>query len=250
VGWDRTIAEPDAENFKGLILGRKIEAISRRGKFIVMQLDEDYLLVHLRMSGDLRVEKAFDADGKALPVREHDRMVLTFADGYRLAFFNPRKFGRVWLTDDLAHLLGKLGPEPLDEHLTEEMFAGMLHRHQRQIKPLLMDQTFLAGMGNIYTDEALFGAGIHPLTRSNLLSETQAAVLLTEIRHVLQEGIRRNGSSIDWAYRGGEFQNEFQVYQRTGENCPVCSNPIERIVVGQRGTHFCPHCQPLLYTGG
>jgi formamidopyrimidine-DNA glycosylase len=250
VDWPKTIAEPDAENFKGLILGRSVESINRRGKYIVMHLDEGYLLIHLRMSGDLRVEPDLDETGEAIPFRKHDRMVLTFADGYRLAFFNPRKFGRVWLTDDLDHLLGKLGPEPLDEALTAERFYEMLNGHKRQIKPLLMDQNFIAGMGNIYTDEALFASGIHPLTGSNQITSAQAETLLTEMRYVLKEGIRRNGSSIDWAYRGGEFQNEFQVYQRTGEDCPVCSTPIERIVVGQRGTHFCPHCQPILWSGG
>lgn len=246
VDWARTIAEPDMDSFKGLILGRHIETVTRRGKYIVMYLNEGYLLIHLRMSGDLRVEKAYDESGNEIPFRKHDRVVLNFGDSYRLAFFNPRKFGRMWLTDDLEHLLGSLGPEPLEETLSEKQFFAMLQRHHRQIKPLLMDQAFLAGMGNIYTDEALFAAGIHPLTGSNQLTEAQAAVLLAEIRHVLQEGIRRNGSSIDWAYRGGEFQNEFQVYQRTGESCPVCSTPIERMVVGQRGTHFCPHCQPIL----
>lgn len=250
VDWDRTIAEPDAENFKGLILGRSIDSVTRRGKHIVMHLDEGYLLVHLRMSGDLRVEKALSEDGQAVAFKKHDRMVLTFEDNYRLAFFNPRKFGRVWLTDDLDHLLGGLGPEPLEDDFTAEMFFNMLQRHQRQIKPLLMDQTFIAGMGNIYTDEALFSSRIHPLTRSNQLSRQHAETLLSNMRYVLSEGIRRNGSSIDWAYRGGEFQNEFQVYQRTGEECPVCSTLVERIVVGQRGTHFCPQCQPFLVNGG
>jgi len=246
VDWPRTIAEPEAESFQGLILGRSITAVSRRGKHIVLHLDEGFLVIHLRMSGDLRVEEAFDAAGEAVPFRKHDRVGLTFHDGYRMVFHNPRKFGRMWLTDNTRHLFKKLGPEPLDDALTREDFFIMLQHHKRQIKPLLMDQTFLAGMGNIYTDEALFAARIHPLTISHQISAEQAGVLLEEIRAVLQEGIRRNGSSIDWAYRGGTFQNEFQVYQRTGEDCPVCGTEIERIVVGQRGTHFCPHCQPLL----
>jgi formamidopyrimidine-DNA glycosylase len=246
VDWDRTIAEPTAEHFRGLILGRRIEAVSRRAKFIVMALDEGYLVVHLRMSGDLRVEKAWDDAGKPLPFNKHDRVGLLFEDGFRLVFHDPRKFGRVWLTDETDHLCAHLGPEPLDEALTAEQFFAMLQRHQRQVKPLLLDQSFLAGMGNIYTDEALFAAGIHPLTRSDQLDAEQAAGLLAEIRQVLNQGIQRNGASIDWVYRGGSFQNEFQVYQRTGEHCPVCQTPIQRMVVGQRGTHFCPHCQPFL----
>jgi formamidopyrimidine-DNA glycosylase len=119
-----------------------------------------------------------------------------------------------------------------------------LQQHHRQIKPLLLDQTFLAGMGNIYTDEALFLAKIHPLTTSHSLNEADAARLLDAIRQVLEKGIRANGASIDWVYKGGGFQNDFTVYQRTGQACIRCGTMIERMVVGQRGTHFCPICQP------
>ena len=113
------------------------------------------------------------------------------------------------------------------------------------IKPLLMDQHFLAGMGNIYTDEALFKSKIHPLTIASSLSSTQARSLLNAIRSVLQAGIEHNGSSIDWVYRGGSFQNYFCVYARTGKHCYVCGTPIARITVGQRGTHYCPNCQTM-----
>ena len=109
-----------------------------------------------------------------------------------------------------------------------------------------MDQSFLAGLGNIYTDEALFISRINPLQLSNSLSHKDASALLAAIRSVLNEGIKRNGASIDWVYRGGDFQNYFKVYQKTGQNCLACGNPIKRIVVGQRGTHFCPVCQPLM----
>jgi len=115
----------------------------------------------------------------------------------------------------------------------------------RQLKPLLLDQTFLAGLGNIYADEALHQAGLHPLDNASQLDQTQAARLLTSIRQVLEDGIQRQGASIDWVYRGGDFQNYFHVYQRTGEACNNCGTPIQRIVVGQRGTHFCPACQSL-----
>jgi formamidopyrimidine-DNA glycosylase len=118
-----------------------------------------------------------------------------------------------------------------------------LRNRKRQLKPLLLDQGFLAGLGNIYTDEALFLAKLHPLTLSNAISKKKADGLWLAIREVLEEGIRRNGASIDWVYRGGDFQNHFRVYGRTGEPCPICKTPVERITVGQRGTHFCPHCQ-------
>jgi formamidopyrimidine-DNA glycosylase len=112
------------------------------------------------------------------------------------------------------------------------------------IKPLLMDQAFLAGLGNIYTDEALHLAKIHPRERSHELSHDQIRDLWSGIRTALKAGLRNNGASIDWVYQGGQFQEQFRVYQRTGEPCPVCGTAIERIILGQRGTHFCPSCQP------
>ena len=140
-------------------------------------------------------------------------------------------------------VFARLGPEPLDGSLTGEILHQRLQNRKRQIKPLLLDQGFIAGLGNIYTDEALNLARIHPLTRANGLTRKQAEALLIAIRTVLAEGIRRNGASIDWVYQGGDFQNYFRVYQRTGEPCPVCGTSIQKIVVGQRGTHFCPVCQ-------
>jgi formamidopyrimidine-DNA glycosylase len=141
-------------------------------------------------------------------------------------------------------VVGGLGPEPLDPDFT----SGELHRrllaHRRQLKPLLLDQTFIAGLGNIYTDEALHLAGLHPLMISNTIDGPQSERLWFSIRQVLQDGIHRQGASIDWVYRGGDFQNYFRVYQRTGDPCPVCDAPIQRILVGQRGTHYCSNCQP------
>ena len=219
--------------------GQAVRTVGRRAKFLTIQLEQDTLLCHLRMSGDIRVE----AQGEAL--QKHDRLALNFVDGTRLVFNDPRKFGRVWLLSDPASVLDKLGPEPLDPDFKADDLVARLHRSKRQIKPLLLDQTFLAGMGNIYSDEALHRAGLHPLTLSNQISNEQAGLLLESIRGVLEEGIRRNGASIDWVYRGGDFQNTFRVYQRTGQPCPVCGSPILRMVIGQRGTHFCPVCQPI-----
>lgn len=237
VSWPRTIEEPFARSFQKRITGQSIQDIGRRGKFIVFVLSKDTMLIHLRMSGDLRVGRVDQELGN------HIRMALYFDNDYQLAFNNPRKFGRVWLVNDPKEVLGELGPEPFDEEFTAEFFYQNLQRHSRQIKPLLIDQKFIAGLGNIYTDEALNLAKIHPLVRSNQLSIEQAGVLLTSIREVLKEGIHRNGASIDWVYRGGEFQNHFRVYQRQGEPCPECKTPITRIVVGQRGTHLCEYCQ-------
>ena len=201
--------------------------------------------MHLRMSGDLRVEFCADASGIEIPPHKHDRLVLDFMSGQRLAFNNPRKFGRVWLVENPQEILGSLGPEPHDAGLTDCKFFEMLQSHKRQLKPLLLDQHFLAGMGNIYTDEALFRAKLHPRVQSHTLSTEQSSRLLMEIRAVLREGIARNGASIDWVYRGGDFQNMFNVYGRSGEACPACGSAIERLLVGQRGTHICPKCQKL-----
>ena len=235
--WERTLAEPEPEEFERRILGKKVSDVGRRGKFLLVEFPGETLLIHLRMSGDLIVEKQSD------PVAPHHRLMLDFEDGLRLAFNDTRKFGRVWLVSDPSIVLGDLGPEPLAEDLTPQEFHHKLQAHRRQIKPLLLDQRFIAGLGNIYTDEALHLAKIHPLAISNSLDAAQSKRLWSSIRRVLKEGIERQGASIDWVYRGGDFQNYFRVYQRTGDPCPSCGSPIQRILVGQRGTHYCENCQ-------
>jgi formamidopyrimidine-DNA glycosylase len=245
VFWARTIAYPTADEFAEQLPGLVIERVWRRGKYIILHLSGADLLIHLRMSGDVRVETILDESGAARPLLPHDRVVLWFVDQTRLVFNNPRKFGRMWLVDNAENIVGQLGPEPLSDDLNGDILYALLRRHHRMIKPLLLDQTFIAGMGNIYTDEALFLAGIHPRRRSDTVSLPEAHHLMETIRIVLNHGIQANGASIDWVYRGGGFQNQFRVYQRTGEACSRCGGRIERTVVGQRGTHFCPHCQPL-----
>jgi formamidopyrimidine-DNA glycosylase len=237
--WDRTLATPAPGEFKTRLVGQIIQDVGRRGKFLIIRLSSDQsLLFHLRMSGDLILSQN---EGPPAP---HDRIILHLDDNLRLAFNDTRKFGRAWLVSDPGSILGSLGPEPLDLSFTAEDLFTRLHAFHRQLKPLLMDQTFLAGLGNIYTDEALHMAGIHPLRSSDTLTISDASRLWESIRHVLQEGIRLSGASIDWVYRGGEFQNQFRVYKRTGEACPVCGTGIHKIFVGQRGTHYCPNCQP------
>jgi formamidopyrimidine-DNA glycosylase len=240
VGWKRSIAEPSAAAFKRRIVGQQVSGVGRRGKFIKLDLSEGTLLIHLRMSGDLLLAKS------EKPLGAHSRVQLYFDDGLQLSFNDPRKFGRVWLLQDAETVLALLGPEPLDPALTPVGFHHMLASRKRQLKPLLLDQTFLAGLGNIYTDEALWAAKLHPLELSNQVTKQQARILLSGIRRVLNEGIRRNGASIDWVYRGGDFQNHFKAYQRTGEPCQRCGTKIKRITLGQRGTHFCPRCQRLV----
>jgi formamidopyrimidine-DNA glycosylase len=233
--WERTLATP-IDDFYARLPGQSIQSIHRRGKFIVLSLDFDTLLIHLRMSGDLRVEPDRDEQGNLLPLEPHDRAVFYFQEPLRLAFNDARKFGRIWLTPHPGEVLGGLGIEQFDPALTAERFYQMLVARRRQLKPLLLDQSFIAGLGNIYTDEALHLAQIHPLRPSETITPADADRLLQAVRTVLEEGIRRNGASIDWVYRGGSFQNNFRAYGRTGEPCPVCGRPIERTVVGQRGT--------------
>ncbi len=237
--WGRTLETPSEEEFEHRIVGQTVQDIGRRGKFLLIQLSEDVLVFHLRMSGDLLVEPLDD------PVPAHHRLVLDLSGGLRLAFNDTRKFGRAWLVKNPQDLLAGLGPEPLDSALTPPDFYHMLHSRQRLLKPLLLDQSFLAGIGNIYADEALHLARLHPLMNSQDISFEQAERLLDSIRRVLQQGILTQGASIDWVYRGGDFQNHFRAYGRTGEPCPNCGTPIAHIIVGQRSTHYCPNCQRL-----
>lgn len=244
--WDKTLAEPSVAEFATRLTGQKILDVRRRGKFILLQLESDTFILHLRMSGDVRIEPIFKAGSAQLPLLKHDRLVLTFENGWRLVFNDPRKFGRAWLVHEPDKMLTGLGVEPLDDQFSAEDLKKLLVGRKRAIKPLLLDQSVISGLGNIYTDEALHLAGIHPLTLANALSGVDYEHLWLAIRSVLQEGIRHNGASIDWVYRGGDFQNYFRVYGRQGQPCPVCQTPVQKIIVGQRGTHFCPTCQPLL----
>jgi formamidopyrimidine-DNA glycosylase len=243
VHWARTLATPPVKKFKEQVRGQKILAVTRRAKYFILRLQDYNLLIHLRMSGDLMVRRS------RIEREPHDRLALSLhgENGLEslLVFNDTRKFGRVWLTDQPESILGKLGPEPLERSFTAQWLYENLRQRKRQLKPLLLDQTFIAGLGNIYTDECLHIAKLHPLKLSNTVSQEQAGTLREAIRSVLKEGIRRNGASIDWVYRGGEYQNYFRVYDRDGEPCPVCGAEIQKLTVGQRGTHICPRCQPL-----
>lgn len=244
ITWDKIIAPPEnPASFKRQLIGKTILDVRRRGKFLHFPLDEGHLIGHLRMSGDMRMERKFSEQGEPHPIQAYDRVVINFRAPWRLVFVNVRKFGRMYFTPDPQSIFGDLGPEPLGAEFSLQEFGVQLHSHHRQIKPLLMDQHFVAGLGNIYTDEALFRAKIHPLCISDSLSQQEIQQLHHAIQTVLNEGIVQFGASLDWVYRGGEFQNYFKVYGRKEEPCPICGTPIEKISVGQRGTHFCPQCQ-------
>lgn len=238
--WDRALETPSPAHFVEQLTGQVIRTVSRRAKYIWIQLENSWhLFVHLRMSGDLLIQPP------GYQPKRHDRLLLGLSDGHWLAFNDTRKFGRIWLTDAPQTILGKLGPEPFDPAYTADVLYQGLRETNRQLKPLLLDQSFVAGLGNIYTDEALHLAGLHPLTISSAVSAERATALHQAIRTVLETGIKNNGASIDWVYRGGSFQNHFRVYAQTGKPCQTCGTPIQRMVVGQRSTHICPHCQKV-----
>lgn len=238
LNWPGHVDRPSPRTFRARLRGRTVRAVGRRAKYLVVELDRGTLLLHLRMSGDLRLAPT------GSPPDRFTRSILRLDDGWELRFSDARKFGRLFLVDDPAEVVGGLGPEPLERSFTAPMLARRLRTTRRVLKPLLLDQRVVAGVGNIYADEALHRAGLHPARRSDSLSPEEAGALWRGLRAALRQGLRHNGASIDWVYRGGDYQNHFRVYQRAGEPCPVCGTPIVRIVLAQRGTHFCPTCQP------
>jgi formamidopyrimidine-DNA glycosylase len=232
-------ALPSHAAVKRAVAGRMIASLRRRAKYVVFDLDDNsHLLIHLRMSG--RFEWA--ADHTVPP--KHARAIFELDGGDALWFVDSRKFGRITHTRDLASATNHLGIEPLSRAFTERKLADLLHERGRQIKPLLLDQSLVVGLGNIYADEALFAAGVHPLTRSQQLSAEDVERLHKAIRETLRTAIRHNGTSIDWIYPSGQMQDYLRVYGRAGEPCLRCGTPIEALRVAQRGTHVCPRCQP------
>ena len=245
VDWERTVVPPPPA-FEARLLGQRILAVRRRGKWLVLSLEGGAgLLVHLRMSGRLLLESG------GVEEDPHTRVVLGLDDGRRLRFSDPRKFGRMVLTEDPEAVLGALGPEPLGEDFTPRRLGEMLSRRRARLKSLLLDQRFVAGLGNIYVNEILWRAGLHPLRRANTLSTVEVARLHHAIQEVLEEAIARRGSTLeDRRYVGadgqpGGFAARLAAYGRAGHPCPRCGTTIERITVGGRGTYLCPRCQPL-----
>lgn len=245
VAWPRSVGgDPDA--FCHAIVGSRVVSSGRRGKYLLYTLEPTAVLtIHLRMSGRLYLVPYSE------PTTGYERVTLQLDDDRELRFYDPRKFGRMTIAAEAAPGVALLGPEPLEAGFTLSGFAAELGRRRRAIKPLLLDQSVVAGLGNIYADEALWQAQIHPLCRSDQISDRSAAALHTAVRDVLTRGLRNHGTSlgtgkVNFVFPGTGYarnQEELQVFRRTGLPCPRCGSTIERIVVAQRSTHLCPVCQ-------
>jgi len=232
-----------AAEFKARITGRRIEGLSRRGKYLIFHLSGDlYLIIHLRMTGALLHRNAGD------PADRYTRATIALDDGTELRFTDLRKLGRFRLVAHPDEVVGKLGPEPLDASFTAAALKRAIGRRRAPIKALLLDQRALAGVGNIYADEALFAARIHPQRHADTLTEAEIGRLHRSVRRVLRDALGNRGSSfrdyVDGGGREGTHQLRVKVFRRTGQPCYVCGAEIERIKLGGRSTHFCPKCQP------
>lgn len=249
VRWLRSLGGLSRARFAKCVVGQKLTRIWRRAKYIVFDLENDAglsagcLVGHLRMTGRMHVEH------RDVEPNPYTRISLDLDDGNRFHFIDVRKFGRLTWAAEPGQVFARLGPEPLGEQFNAEWFSAALRERKRMLKPLLLDQSFLAGLGNIYVDESLFQAGLHPLRRSDRVPRARAFELHAAIQSILRQAIEREGSSFDTFYRTpegqpGSYQAQFQVYGRTGKPCRTCGRSIRKITVGQRGTHLCTRCQP------
>lgn len=240
------LRQPVAADFAARVEGRTVEAVSRRGKYIVTDLEGGWSWVsHLGMSGKLTFRER-DAS-----VEKHDHLVFTLDNGAELRYHDPRRFGLCVVLPspelDAWPPFARLGPDPLDRRFTGDYLYPLLHRSRRSVRDLLLDQQIVCGLGNIYINEVLFRIGIRPTRRSHRLSRLATAELVRETRALLREAIRWRGSSVsDYRdgndHRGG-FQWRLQVYDRKGAPCYGCGAAIKRIGLGNRGAFYCPRCQ-------
>jgi formamidopyrimidine-DNA glycosylase len=226
---------------RGLI-GQKVESLERRGKYLVFHLSNGRsLIIHLRMTGVLLLNPQ--------GVDRYVRAIFHLSNGHSFVFSDRRRLGLMWLVDDADIVVCKLGPEPLDESFTPCILEQRLSRHHIPVKAALLNQCIVAGIGNMYADEALFAAQIHPLRKADALSPEEVRTLHNCIRRVLEAAISSKGASVDTYVRPegelGIAHFDFKVAHKGGECCPICGCTIERVLVQNRGTYFCPRCQPL-----
>lgn len=240
---------PDADVFTAELISRKIERIDRRGKYLLFRFSGDLTMVsHLRMEGK------YDVQPEGSPVSKHTHVIFHLTDNRELRYTDTRKFGRMQLVPTgeettLAPSLGKLGPEPTAETLTLAYMVKIFGKSHKVVKPFLLDQTRIAGLGNIYADEVLWLSKINPLTPVDTLTPSQLSELRQNIIDEMALAIGGHGTTVhsfSTAFgEAGQFQNQLHVYGREGEPCERCGTELVKIKVAQRGTHFCPHCQPL-----
>ncbi|HEX73884.1 MAG TPA: bifunctional DNA-formamidopyrimidine glycosylase/DNA-(apurinic or apyrimidinic site) lyase [Dehalococcoidia bacterium] len=241
--WEGIVRQPSAAEFSSCLKGKRIIEVARRGKYLIFSLtSSEALVIHLKMTGSLLLRSASAEPDKFI------RAILHLDNGSEIRFRDPRKFGVMWLVKDADTVVAKLGPEPLEAGFTPQVLAERLRNRKAPIKALLFDQTFIAGIGNMYADEALFAARIHPLRSGGSLSPEEIESLYGAIQRVLWSAIGNKGASTDTYFRPdgtrGAAHFEFQVAHRLGGKlCSNCGTPIERIVVRNRGTYFCPKCQ-------
>ncbi len=240
-----TLNEPSTDELARSLPGKRIEQLERRGKYLLLHLDSGQTLIfHLGMTGRLYLL------GQAEPPDPYCTANFVLDDSSQLCFADPRKFGHIWLVDDAASVVGKLGPDALDESVGASELQDMLSlRRGTRIKAVLLDQSVLAGIGNIYADEALFEARINAERAAGSLTPEEVAELRRAILVVLRRGIENRGTTFsdyrDGFGRAGMNQQALAVFHRTGKPCPRCGTAIKRKSVAGRGTHYCPSCQPL-----
>ena len=240
--WPRHIARPDFSELRVRVQGLRVEALTRRAKYIVAQLSGgEHLLFHLKMTGHLAVVGADE------PTNKHTHTVFVLNGDEELRFTDTRKFGRVYLVQDLAEVLTGLGPEPLEADFTPAVLERRLQKHKRAIKPTLLDQTVLAGVGNIYASEALFAAGIDPRREAGSVSKARYAKLTAEIKRILAAAIEQGGTTLRDFVGGdgkpGYFQQTLFVYGRAGQPCLACGSQLRDVKLGQRASVYCAQCQ-------
>ena len=244
--WNGIVKQPSAEELCSRLIGQRITGVARRGKYLIFSLSSDEsLIIHLKMTGALLLKPASAGPDK------YTRAMLHLNEGVQLHFNDMRKLGMMRLTKDINSVVGKLGPEPLEDSFAPHTLLQRLNRRKAPIKALLCDQTLIAGIGNMYADEALFAARIHPLRSGGSLSCDEIEKLHSAIQRALWSAIGNKGASVDTYFRPdgklGTAHFQFQVAHRlSGDFCPVCGTPIERIPIRHRGSYFCPKCQPEL----
>jgi formamidopyrimidine-DNA glycosylase len=239
-----TVAEPSPAAFAKGLKGSTITDLSRRGKYLVFKLDNGkWLVAHLRMTGSFIVVPSKEESGKFV------RVLIRLDNGQSLHFRDVRRFGKMWLVRDAGSVVGGLGIEPLSPDFTPQTLEGLLRNRKTAIKSFLLNQSLIAGIGNMYADEALYAARIHPLQPAWSLSNSEIKRLQAAIQQVLRQGILNKGASTDTYLRPGGTKGKahllFEVAHQKGKSCGLCGGQVERIVVGQRGTFFCPKCQKL-----